>query len=424
MSLIQKLDLEFHKEMESLEDKSFGLAVSGGGDSIALLVLASKWAKINQKCIKVVTVNHNLRKEAKDEANFTNSFSQTLGLNHTILEWTKPHKRGNLQSEAAFARKKLISNWAKLNTIKTVLLAHSLDDQVETILMRLARGSGVDGLAGMNKSKFIFGIKWYRPLLNVTRIELRNFLKLKKVSWVEDPTNQDKKFLRVKSRDVITQLNQIGINTNLLINTSLRMQNAKQVLNDVAAEATIKFIKLKKWGDLELNKDIFLYSRNDTILRILAGIICMISGNIYRPRYSELFNFAEALKKKKFKARTLGGVLARSLNEQTIVLRREPSFPKFIFKIPSNNFTWDNRWQVSILNKLKNNEKVGPLGVKGLLQIKKNSRKSKYEEGFLSTPTLYSNEEVISCPILNFGEGLTCKLIYSKKQFINSFILH
>ena len=80
------------------------------------------------------------------------------------------------------------------------------------------------------------------------------------------------------------------------------------------------------------------------------------------------------------------------MNEQTIVLRREPSFPKFIFKIPSNNFTWDNRWQVSILNKLKNNEKVGPLGVKGLLQIKKNSRKSKYVEGFLSTPTLYSND--------------------------------
>ena len=98
--------------------------------------------------------------------------------------------------------------------------------------------------------------------------------------------------MRVKTRDVISQLQQFGINTNLLINTSKRMENAKAVLNDVATEAFNKYVTLKKWGDIEVNKEIFSSFREDTFLRILAGIIRGISGNIYRPRYKDLLNFS------------------------------------------------------------------------------------------------------------------------------------
>ena len=103
-----------------------------------------------------------LQIEAKKEAIFTRELVKKLGHNHTILEWKKLSDGGNLQAEASFARKNLISNWAKLNNIKTVLLAHTLDDQVETILMRFTRGSGVDGLVGMKKiSK---SVKTYEPI--------------------------------------------------------------------------------------------------------------------------------------------------------------------------------------------------------------------------------------------------------------------
>ncbi len=424
MSLQNKIEFEFQKQMEVLDCHTIGLAVSGGGDSIAMLTLAAEWAKGNKKEIKVVTVNHNLRTEAKEEAIFTRNFVKKLGYSHTILKWKRLSDKGNLQAEASFARKKLISNWAKLNNIKTVLFAHTLDDQVETILMRFARGSGVDGLVGMKKNLSLNGLCWFRPLLNISRNDLRNFLKIKKIKWVEDPTNQDRKYLRVKARDVISQLQKFGIKTDLVINTSIRMENARTVLNDVAKEAFNKYVALKKWGDVEVNKEIFNSFREDTFLRILAGIIKGISGSVYRPRYKDLLHFTESILNKNFKARTLCGVLVRAINEKKIVFRREPSFPFFVSDLQSKKLIWDGRWQVSVSRGLRKFEQIGPLSKNGYQQIKNHVKKNKSIEGYLSTPTLFKKDIVISAPMLNYGDVLSCKLKYSKKQFINCFITH
>ena len=424
MTLPKKIEYEFQKQMDVLNDRTIGLAVSGGGDSMAMLHLASEWANVKKKVIKVVTVNHNLRNEAKKEAIFTREFVKKLGHNHTILEWKKLSDGGNLQAEASFARKKLISNWAKLNNIKTVLVAHTLDDQVETILMRFTRGSGVDGLVGMKKILKLKGIFWFRPLLTISRDDLRKFLKIKKIQWIEDPTNEDRKYLRVKARDVILQLQQFGINTDLVINTSIRMENARRVLNDVATEAFNKYVTLKNWGDVEVNREIFNSFREDTFLRILAGIIKGISGSIYRPRYKDLINFTEAIINKNFKARTLCGVLVRAMNEKKIVFRREPSFPFFVSDLQSKEFIWDGRWQISVSRSLRKFEQIGPLTSDGYQQIKNYIKINKSIEGFLSTPTLFKKDIVVSAPMLNYGDVFSCKLKYSKKQFINCFITH
>ncbi len=93
MILKEKIELEFKNNLKSLSDKLIGLAVSGGGDSIALLTLASKWARNNNVSIKVITVNHNLRKESKDEAIFTSNYTKKLGHEHNILEWKKNVKK-------------------------------------------------------------------------------------------------------------------------------------------------------------------------------------------------------------------------------------------------------------------------------------------------------------------------------------------
>ena len=424
MTLQKKIEFEFQKQMEVLDCSTIGLAVSGGGDSIAMLTLASEWAEAKKKVIKVVTVNHNLRTEAKEEAIFTRKFVNKLGLNHTILEWKRLADLGNLQAEASFARKKLISNWAKLNNIRTVLVAHTLNDQVETILMRFARGSGVDGLVGMKKILNLQGICWFRPLLTISRDDLRNFLKIKKLKWIEDPTNQDRKYLRVRARDAISQLQQFGIKTDLVINTSIRMENARTVLNDVATEAFNKYVSLRKWGDVEVNREIFNSSREDTFLRILAGIIKGISGSIYRPRYKDLLNFTDAILSRDFKARTLCGVLVRAVNEKKIVFRREPSYPFFVSDLKSKKLIWDGRWEVSVSRGLRKFEQIGPLSNHGYQQIKNNIKKNKSTEGLLSTPTLFNNDIVVSAPMLNYGDVLSCKLKYNKKQFINCFITH
>ena len=122
--------------------------------------------------------------------------------------------------------------------------------------------------------------------------------------------------------------------------------------------------------DIEVDKKLFQVKRDETYLRLLAHIIKFISGNVYRTRFSELNQFVLALTETNFKARTIGGVIARSVDEKTLVLRREPSVPGFIKKVPAKNFIWDGRWKISVSRSLKKFEHIGPLGNCGYLQIK------------------------------------------------------
>jgi len=203
------------------------------------------------------------------------------------------------------------------------------------------------------------------------------------------------------------------------------MDKAKEVLNDVAREAGEQYLRLREWGDIEVDKKLFEVTKHETYLRLLAHIIKSISGNIYRTRFSELNQFALALIEPTFKARTIGGVIARSLDEKTIVLRREPRAPIFVKDAPAKNFIWDGRWAISLVkNKLGVSEKIGPLGTFGLSQIRGNAPANIPTEGLISLPALFCEEKVVASPLLNFGEGFGCSLAYTKFDLINSLVTH
>jgi len=422
---IHELEEKFVKEMNGITAPIIGLAVSGGGDSLALLFMASRWVKSSQRILKVVTVDHNLRHESKEEAIAVGSIADTLGHHHDILEWKFDCRKGNLQARAGLARKMLISQWAKKRSIETVLLGHTLDDQAETFLMRMARGSGVDGLSGMKHFKNLYGINWYRPLMSFYREDLRHYLTSQNVKWIDDPTNEDMKYTRVKARKILKELQGIGIKPKVLVETSKRMEKATEVLNDVAKEAGKKYVRLRKWGDVEVDRKLFKFTRDETFLRLLAHLIKFISGNIYRPRYQELNKFALAIGSTPFKGRTIGGVIARQLNEETIVLRREPCVPVFISEIPARNFIWDGRWDITVTaNQLGELEKIGPLGTEGLAQIKGIAPSVAPWEALRSVPTLFYKEKVLASPLLNFGKGLRCQLVCTKFDLINSLTTH
>ncbi len=257
------------------------------------------------------------------------------------------------------------------------------------------------------------------------RADLRQYLICNKVKWVDDPMNDDTKYTRVRARRVLKELRALGIDQRVLVETSNRMENAAEVLNEVAIDAGNKYVKLQKWGDIEVNRRLFQLTRDDTYLRLLAHLIKFISGKVYRPRYQELNKFASALSSMSFKARTIGGVIARALDEERIVLRREPSIPIFITSIPAKRFIWDGRWDITLsANKLGDLEKIGPLGKEGITQIKENVPDKLPREGLRSTPTLFSGDKVVASPLLNFGRGLNCRLLYKKSDLINSLSTH
>lgn len=195
-------------------EKPIIIAVSGGSDSVALLHLASSWAKTVNADIKVVTVDHGLRPEAAAEAAFVAGISETLNLQHFTLAWDGVKPATGISEAARDARYMLIAEFAHDIGADTILTGHTMDDQAETVWMRnsrLGESQKGRGLSGMGRSMTPSpGLRVLRPLLDVSRQQLRNFLADIGQTWIEDPTNFDQSYERVRARYALSE-SEIGI---------------------------------------------------------------------------------------------------------------------------------------------------------------------------------------------------------------------
>src|SRR5712671_4127679 len=169
------------------------LAVSGGPDSIALMWLAARWrrAMTHGPRLVAVTVDHGLRSEAAREARDVKRLARILDLPHRTVRWTGAKPRTGLPAAARAARYRLLAQAARAHGATHVLTAHTRDDQAETLLMRMVRGSGIAGLAAMARESEREGVLLARPLLNVSKSQLIATLNRAKVAYADDPTNRD-----------------------------------------------------------------------------------------------------------------------------------------------------------------------------------------------------------------------------------------
>ena len=169
------------------------LAVSGGVDSVALLHLFARWQRSSKSKVpeaRVATVDHGLRRASRDEAEFVAGVAAKRGLNHTVLRWTGPKPKSRVQEVAREARYRLLAEFARENDATAILTAHHQDDQAETVLMRLARGSGLDGLSGMTQQTEIHEIQLLRPLLGVPKARLLELCELPDSPGVRTPATR------------------------------------------------------------------------------------------------------------------------------------------------------------------------------------------------------------------------------------------
>jgi tRNA(Ile)-lysidine synthase len=174
-----------------------GLAVSGGGDSLALLLLAHAMIP---DWVDVATVDHGLRPEAADEARFVGAICAELGLSHTVLKPTSPIS-GSLQTNARAVRYALLEEWANERDLAWIATAHHIEDQAETLMMRLLRGSGLAGLSAIRESNG----RVIRPLLAWRRSELRSIVAASSFTPVDDRSNHDMNFDRVRMRQAFAE---------------------------------------------------------------------------------------------------------------------------------------------------------------------------------------------------------------------------
>ncbi len=225
------------------------LAVSGGPDSVALMWLAARWRRAMTRGpdIVAVTVDHGLRSEAAREARDVKRLATQLGMTHRTVRWTGVKPKSGLPAAARDARYRLLAKAARANGASHILTAHTRDDQAETVLMRMSRGSGIAGLAAMARETVREGIILARPLLHVPKSRLIATLKKAKIAYADDPTNRDIGFARPRLRALMPALADEGCDARNLARLASRLARANAAL-ELLANGAERYLALRNRG--------------------------------------------------------------------------------------------------------------------------------------------------------------------------------
>lgn len=368
-----------------------GVAVSGGGDSLALLHLLNDWATGTGTDLTVATVDHGLRPEAGAEAAMVAEVCGGLGLPHAVLRWKDWDGRGNLSDAARRARYRLLADWAKGQGADAVALGHTLDDQAETVLMRLARGSGVDGLSGMAAARVSDGILWLRPLLGLRREALRQVLRARGQTWAEDPTNDDPAYDRIKARRALAVLAPLGLDAEGLADTAARMALAREVLAGAALDLARRAVTLEA-GCVAIDRTALEAAPEETRLRLVAHALGWVASAEYRPRLAALReNLAAALAGRR---RTLAGCLMVPRKTQLWIVREFRAVEGL--RTPAGAL-WDDRWRLEGPD--SKGLALAALGPDGLARCPGWRETDLPRDALIASPALWRGAELVAAPL-------------------------
>jgi tRNA(Ile)-lysidine synthase len=217
------------------------LAVSGGPDSMALMRLAAAWrdASVMPPRLAAATVDHGLRPEAAAEARKVSQWSSALGVPHAILTWTGEKPTARIQERARVARYRLLFSHMREIEASALVTAHHADDQWETVMMRLSRGSGIAGLAGMSRDQTFVGGRLVRPLLNLSKATLVRCCHRYGQEYCSDPSNDDPRFARSQWRDLAAPLHRAGLTRERVAKFAERAQKYDRALVQLATQFMI-----------------------------------------------------------------------------------------------------------------------------------------------------------------------------------------
>ncbi|MCI0465908.1 MAG: tRNA lysidine(34) synthetase TilS [Beijerinckiaceae bacterium] len=306
------------------------LAVSGGPDSVALMLLAAGWARDLARPVQLyaATVDHGLRMDSRREAETVGIWAREIALPHVVLAWEGAKPSSRIQERAREARYRLLFQHAANLGADLVMTAHHADDQAETILFRLLRGSSISGLAGMKSACERNGLLLARPLLSCTKAELAAVCKTQGHPYFEDPSNADPDFARTRMRKLGALLAQEGFDREALLRLGRRAARADSALEKRADELRCTLEASRKTGSLTADLSALINEPEEMLLRILGAEI-ELAGNGGPLRLERLEaaagKLARALRQSDdFKA-TLGGTLVRLDGSGNLTIVKEAS---------------------------------------------------------------------------------------------------
>ncbi|WP_193367962.1 tRNA lysidine(34) synthetase TilS [Pelagibius marinus] len=362
-------------------------AVSGGPDSMALALLLADWLAPRGGRLTAFTVDHGLRPESAEEAAWVAKQLKPLGVAHRTLRWEgpKPLKKSgsSYQAAARAARYALLLKACETRGIFHLALAHHLEDQAETFLLRLGRGSGLDGLAAMAPVSETSGLRLLRPLLSISKAQLVELLAARGQEWVEDPSNADGAFARVRLRRLLPELADEGMTPARLGSASHNLGRARAALEADVAAALARAVRPDPAGFLDLDPALLRRESAEVSLRALARCLMAVGGCDYTPRLERLERLHAYLESGLARGVTLGGcrILPRKSSagaERWLIVREAGRSAEAALK-PGGALLWDGRFEVRLSRgataetreKSAGEMTIGPLGSEGWRRLAK-----------------------------------------------------
>ena len=376
------------------KNPKIGVAVSGGADSFALTLLAKNWAKGFNGSIIGITIDHSIRNSSYQEALYVKRELKKFKINHEIIKYQGPIPQSRIQEVARNYRYELLGNFCKNNNIFHLLVGHHSLDQKETCLMRSWKGSGMIGMAGMSAVREFKDYRLLRPMLNFDPNDLKKFLIEKNIIWLEDISNKDKFFLRVKARDYLNE-NQWEVNKLI---AKKRIIFEREISKFFAVNAELNHL-----GFLRFNFNKFKNLKKDLREQILSRSIMTVAGREYPPSISSLRRISNHFSEFS-SSKTLGGCLIIKRGDTLFFLREiRNSEPKKI-KINDESLIWDQRFKIKISKTDKKHVKLLRVGRKGFDQVTNAGYYIHSSDipkvAVLSLPALWDREKVVSIPNL------------------------
>jgi tRNA(Ile)-lysidine synthase len=383
------------------------VAVSGGPDSMALAWCARQWAQDQGVDLVALIVDHALRPESSAEVALVRDRLQALGLKSEILRWDHAPVTAKLHAAARAARYDLLLDACRRHGIHDLVLAHHRDDQAETVLMRLAKGSGIDGLAGMAAVTVKDGMRLLRPFLALPKSRLIATCQTKEIPFVTDPSNESERFARGRLRRVLPLLEAEGLSAERLCDLAARAADAKEALDHVTRQFLNAHTTRDDAGVIGIDKPALMAQPREIVLRALTTSLRHIHRGEHSPERAALLSLWHDIQTTEpLPARTLHGCLIAGTERHVMVMREIGAITVAPAIRPGETLRWDGRWTVMLDQTLSATDlTVRPLGhpPHETLDRLAPDLRHKIPQGRAraALPALWRNETLIAAPTFN-----------------------
>lgn len=384
-------------------DPHLAVACSGGADSMVLAILADRWARAHGGGVTALIVDHRLRPESAREAETVGRTLAACGIAHRVLVFASALPAGNLEDVARRARYRLLETWCEDNGVLHLLTAHHRDDQAETLLMRLARGSGLDGLAGIAPVSIRQACRVLRPLLAVAPERLRATLRDLDVPHVEDPMNRDPAFQRVRLRAARAFLAEEGLSAERLAATAARLARARAAVETMVAGVLARTVAVDPLGFAEVDAAALKAAPTETGLRALSAVLATIGGAEYPVRLEQLERLYDLLPGDLGGGRTLAGCRLLPKTGRILVCREAAGTPEPQAVPAGARQLWDGRFAITLPADARAGILVGPLGTDGAARLATQGCGAGLPAAVRVTlPALFDADGLVAVPLLSW----------------------